>query len=138
MGGPQFGQPGLGQQYGQQQGIQGPLGLVGAQVVSDTVLRVVSVALSTVLEQLRIDPVAQQSLCAQGQLTPQAFSNVITESARRSAPTVAQAFAHIAQSLQQQIGQQQPGQMAGIGQQQPGQMAGIGQQQPGQMAGMTW
>jgi hypothetical protein len=90
------------QPYGQMATQQSPLGALGVQVVSDTVLRVVAAALTTVLEQLRIDPLAQQSLCAQGQLSAQAYSNVITEAARRSAPIVTSAIAQITAGIQAQ------------------------------------
>ncbi|MEV4416314.1 hypothetical protein [Catellatospora sp. NPDC049609] len=129
---PSFGQqqPGMSGGGGQQMSTLNP---IAAQVVSDTVVRVVSASLATVLEQLRIDPMAQQSLCSQGQLSPQAFSNVITESARRCAPIVAQAFAQItAGAHQQMFGQSGYGQQGGLGQG-GGQPLGYGQQQ-----GMGW
>jgi hypothetical protein len=45
-------------------------------------------------------------LCAQGQIAPQAYSNVLVESARRCAPIVANALhAVIAGATQQSIGQ---------------------------------
>lgn len=87
------------QSNGHQQSVtQQPYGLQHpvAQLVSDVVLRVTSAALAAVLEQVRIDPLAQQSLCAQGQLSPQAYSNVLAESARRCAPIVAGVFAQVA------------------------------------------
>ncbi|MEV4416078.1 hypothetical protein [Catellatospora sp. NPDC049609] len=126
-----------GQQPGMWGGGQQPLSSlspIAAQVVSDTVVRVVSASLATVLEQLRIDPLAQQSLCQQGQLSPQAFSNVITESARRCAPIVAQAFSQITAGAHQQIfGQAGYGQQGGMGQAGMQQPLGYGQQQ-----GMGW
>ena len=65
------------------------------QVVSEVTLRVVSAALATISEQVRIDPQALQSLCAQGQLSPQAYSNVLVAAAQRTAPVVAAALGAI-------------------------------------------
>src|SRR4051812_2553064 len=83
-------------------------GVGGAPVISELTLRVVSAALATIAEQLRTAPQALQPLCAQGQLTPQTYSNVLVESARRTAPIVAAAVSAavpaIAQSAQQMAG----------------------------------
>jgi lambda repressor-like predicted transcriptional regulator len=75
-----------------------------APVVSDLTLRVVSAALATVSEQLRVDAQALQSLCAQGQLSPQAYSNVLVESARRCAPIIAQTLSAVAGGISAQHG----------------------------------
>src|SRR5690349_638743 len=86
-------QPNMSAQGPQQFGHQGA-GI--APVISEVTLRVVSTTLATILEQVRTDPQALQTLCAQGQLTPQVYSNVLVESARRAAPTVAGALGAIA------------------------------------------
>jgi hypothetical protein len=89
-----------------------------APVVSEVTLRVVSAALATVIEQMRSDPQALQTLCAQGQLTPQAYSNVLVESARRSAPAVAGAIAPgMGQHITGSFGPQQYPLQPSIGQQ---------------------
>jgi hypothetical protein len=73
-------------QFGQQQWMSaGP-------AVSELTLRIVSAALATITEQVRSDPQAMQTLCTQGQLTPQAYANVLVEAARRTAPIVAGAI----------------------------------------------
>ena len=98
------GQPGqqIQGQLGQQQWI--PI----APVVSEVTLRVVSAALATITEQVRADPQALQTLCAQGQLTPQAYANILVESARRCAPIVAGAFGAISTGIGQQYAGQTP------------------------------
>jgi hypothetical protein len=113
--------------------------LTAAPVVSELTLRAVSAALATIIEQVRIDPQALQTLCAQGQLTPQTHANVLVESARRTAPVVAGALAAIVPGIGQQIpsahGTQQYAQHPLINQQsgwqQPyGQQYGLAQQSP--------
>jgi hypothetical protein len=77
--------------------------LAAAPIVSEVTLRVVTAALATIVDQIRIDQQALQSLWAQGQLTPQAHANVLVESARRCAPVVAGALAAVVPGLGQQI-----------------------------------
>ncbi len=80
----------LGQsQFGQQSQFVQQQSLAAAPVVSEVTLRLVSTALATITEQVRMDPQALQALYVQGQLTPQAYANVLVEAARRSAPIIA-------------------------------------------------
>jgi hypothetical protein len=93
-----------------------------APAISEATLRVVSAALATLIEQVRTDPPALQMLCTQGQLTPQAYANVLVESARRSAPVVASAISAITPGIGQPIG------AMAYGMQQYAQQPPIGQQ----------
>lgn len=118
-------------QFGQQQ----PFGMQGMQgqglqqlplVVTELALRCAASAVSAVVEQLRMDPQILMGIQAQGQIPPHAFSQVLTECARRIAPLV-----HTA--LTQLTGQSQMGQFPGQGQ--SGQFPGM-QPQYDQMPGM--
>ncbi|MGW1888384.1 hypothetical protein [Streptomyces sp. NPDC001970] len=108
------GQFGQGHQpFGAQQGQQLPL------LVTELSLRCAATAVSAVVEQLRMDPQILMGIQAQGQIPPHAWSQVLTECARRIAPVVHTALAQI-------TGQ---GQMSPFGQQPQGQ---FGQQPQGQ------
>ncbi|MFI2347077.1 hypothetical protein ACH492_08435 [Streptomyces sp. NPDC019443] len=161
-----YGQPPIAQQmFGSSSfGQQGQFGMQGQQqlpqLVTELSLRCAVTAVSAVVEQLRMDPQILMGIQAQGQIPPHAWSNVLTECARRIAPVVHTTLAQITGQGQagqygQQFGQspsQQPqGQAGQYGQQfgqfpsqQPqgqfGQLQGQGQfgQQPqyGQLSQM--
>ena len=141
-----FGQQGYGQQPFGQQGVaqMGQAGQSPLQAITEAALRCASVAVGTVVEQLRMDQQALAGIQMQGQLHPQAWSNVVVESARRVAPVIHAACSqlHQLQQLQRQqpFGQQQYGQQPfGQQQQQPfGQqgLQGISQQQQPLLAGI--
>jgi len=103
------------QQYGQQAGPQ--MGQSPLQTITEAALRCASVAVGTVVEQLRMDQQALAGIQMQGQLHPQAWSNVVVEAARRVAPVLHTSCNQLQQQLQRQ---QQPfGQQQQYGQQQP-------------------
>lgn len=128
-----FGQQGLGQ-FGQ--GQQQPFGIQmqGQQqlplLVTEMSLRCAATAVSSVVEQLRMEPQILMAIQAQGQIPPHAWSQVLTECARRIAPVV-----HTA--LIQVTGQGQYGQQFGQfpGQQPQGQSGQFAGQFPGQFFG---
>uniref|UniRef100_UPI003F49AFAF hypothetical protein n=1 Tax=Streptomyces sp. CA-141956 TaxID=3240051 RepID=UPI003F49AFAF len=129
------GQPGI--QQGQIQGQQQlPV------LVTELALRCSATAVSAVVEQLRQDPQILMGIQAQGQIPPHAFSQVLTECARRIAPIVHMALTQITgQGQQGSFGQGGMGQFGQFPGQQPqsqyGQFQGLGQgqslfgQQPG-------
>ncbi|MFB7868107.1 hypothetical protein [Streptomyces sp. NPDC056069] len=142
-------------QWGQQQ----PFGMQQGQgmhqlplLVTELALRCSATAIAAVVEQLRMDPQMLMGIQAQGQVPPQAFSQVLTECARRIAPIVHTALtqltgqghqSHMGQQGQMELfpGQGQFGQFSGVQpQSQFGQMQGQGQfpgmQQHGQMPGL--
>uniref|UniRef100_UPI003F495AA5 hypothetical protein n=1 Tax=Streptomyces sp. CA-141956 TaxID=3240051 RepID=UPI003F495AA5 len=151
-------------QFGQQQpfGMPGMPGMQGQGMqqqlpvlVTELALRCSATAVSAVVEQLRMDPQILMGIQAQGQIPPHAFSQVLTECARRIAPLVHTALTQITgQGQQGQTGQfpgqgQFGGQLQGQGlgqfpgmqpQGQFGQLQGLGQfpgmQQFGQMPGL--
>ncbi|MFE5946910.1 hypothetical protein [Streptomyces sp. NPDC056480] len=116
-------------QFGQQQ----PLAVQGQgmqqlpMLVTELALRCSATAVSAVVEQLRMDPQILMGIQAQGHIPTHAFSQVLSECARRIAPIVHAALAQI--TGQGQMGQQeQPGQFPGMQQQsQFGQIQGQGQ-----------
>ncbi|MFE0654701.1 hypothetical protein ACFVZH_40035 [Streptomyces sp. NPDC059534] len=123
-----FGQQGQGQ-FGQQQpfGQQGQGQQQLPLLVTELSLRCSATAVSAVVEQLRMDPQILMGIQAQGQIPPHAFSQVLTECARRIAPLVHTALAQI-------TGQGQSGQMSQFGQGGMGQFGQFpGQQPQGQM-----
>lgn len=131
----QFGQQPWGQQqpFGQQYGQLGMAqmghgGQTPLQTVTEVALRCASVAVATVVEQLRMDQQALAGIQMQGQLAPQAWSNAVVECARRVAPVIHAACNQLQQLQQfQQLQGQQPYQSQG---QQGFPQPGIAQQQP--------
>ncbi|WP_406053588.1 hypothetical protein OG462_44285 [Streptomyces sp. NBC_01077] len=124
-----------GQQPWAQQG-HGQFSMQGMQqlplMVTELSLRCSATALSAVVEQLRTDPQILMGIQAQGHIPPHAFSQVLTECARRIAPIV-----HTA--LTQLTNQSQQGQMGRFpGQGQSGQFPGMQPQaQLGQLQGQS-
>lgn len=83
-----LGQPFTGQSYTASAGIgQGPSSQLPV-LVTDLSLRCATTALGTVIEQLRVDPQALWQIQAQGQIPQIAWSGILTECARRIAPSV--------------------------------------------------
>jgi len=80
-------QPSGQQGFGQQQ-----LSLL----VTEVSLRCAATAVSTVVEQLRMEPLTFLGIQAQSQLPPHAISQVLTECARRIAPVVHTALIQMA------------------------------------------
>ncbi|MFE5946838.1 hypothetical protein [Streptomyces sp. NPDC056480] len=128
-------------QQGQGQGQQQPFGMQGQGqqqlplLVTELSLRCSVTAVSAVVEQLRTDPQILMGIQAQRQIPPHAFSQVLTECARRIAPLMHTALAQV--TSQGQSGQMsQFGQEGGTGQfgqfpgqQLQGQMGQFGQLQ---------
>ncbi|WP_405880857.1 hypothetical protein OG762_21095 [Streptomyces sp. NBC_01136] len=116
------------------------------QLVTELSLRCAATVVNAMVEQLRMDPQIQLGIQTQGQIPPHAWSNVLTESARRIAPVVHAALAQITGQGQvgqygQQFGQQPQGllgQLQGQGlfgqQSQYGQQPQFGQPQYGQQS----
>jgi hypothetical protein len=102
----QFGQLG---QFGQQTQFGHQQTMTAAPMVSEVTLRLVSTALATITEQVRVDPQALQTLYAQGQLTPQSYANVLVEAARRCAPIIASVLSAAASGIGSGIGHQATG-----------------------------
>lgn len=109
-----FGQPAFGQLPYTQSNAGYQQGLTGVPIVAEVTLRVVSAALATIVEQMRTEPQALQTLCTQGQLAPQTYSNILVESARRTAPIVAAAIGAITQTAGMGFGSPFGGQQQGM------------------------
>lgn len=110
-------------QFNQPLAQQGQLPLLVAEVS----LRCAATAVTAVVEQLRMDPQILVAVQAQGQIPPSyAWSNVLTECARRIAPVVHNGLAQITGQGQVSSYGQQYGQIPGLQQDQHSQFRGQG------------
>lgn len=132
---PQAQQPYVQQPYAQQQFVQPqPFGQQGfgqqqlSLLVTEVSLRCAATAVSTMVEQLRMEPLTLMGIQAQSQFPPHALSQMLTECARRIAPVVHTALMQTAGQSQYSQSGQFPGQQP---QGQPGQFPGLFQGQGG-------
>ncbi|MGW7386377.1 hypothetical protein [Streptomyces sp. NPDC054794] len=119
LGQPPLAQPLYGQQQPWGQAGQQPCAQQGQQLsllVTAVSLSCAATAVTAVVEQLRMDPQLLMAVQAQGQIPPHAWSNVLTECARRITPAVHIALAQITgQGPDSSYGQQpQSGQLPGL------------------------